>query len=99
MMGQSQGDKYALLELAHLPPEMNKEEFARAWTQIVKRYQPATNLYHGRATAYTHHSTYRDMPRAHRQYVASRQATINNCKVRPPAVLLFMIARIRPPNS
>ncbi|ELR24689.1 SNF2 family Nterminal domain containing protein [Acanthamoeba castellanii str. Neff] len=52
------GDKYALLELAHLPPEMNKEEFARAWTQIVKR----------------------DMPRAHRQHVASRQATINNCK-------------------
>jgi hypothetical protein len=43
-MGQSQGDKYALLELAHLPPEMNKEEFARAWTQIVKRYQPATTL-------------------------------------------------------
>jgi hypothetical protein len=36
------------------------------------------------------------MPRAHRQYVASRQATINNCKVRPPAVLVFMIARIRP---
>lgn len=45
-MGQSQGDKYALLELAHLPPEMNKEEFARAWTQIVKRYQPATEPYH-----------------------------------------------------
>ncbi len=98
MMGQSQGDKYALLELAHLPPEMNKEEFARAWTQIVKRYRPATKPYHDLALPYTH-LTYRDMPRAHRQYVASRQATINNCKVRPPAVLLFMIARIRPPNS
>jgi hypothetical protein len=33
-----QGDKYALLELAHLPPGMNKEEFSRGWTQIVKRY-------------------------------------------------------------